>query len=336
MSRPTDETELVSPVALCLPNGDLDRRAVGWTRTPLHDTSGIGGRSSWGRNKRWEYWAVTTPTHVIAATVSSLDYAAVHSIMVHDQRTGETIEHGAVVPFGRGVELPATFASGPAHARASGLRIDIEETAEGTLLSGKTAAVSFEILAALPQGHERLGLVVPWSRRRFQYTVKDVARPATGTLTVNGETFTMPPGESWAVLDHGRGRWPYRVHWNWGAASGIVGDRTVGLQLGGRWTDGTGITENATVLDGRLHKISEELDWDYDDHDWLRPWRIRGTDVDLTLMPFWDHVSSSQLGIVSSTGHQCFGHFSGSVPTVAGRLEVSGLLGWAEDVRNRW
>ena len=65
-------------------------------------------------------------------------------------------------------------------------------------------------------------------------------------------------GESWAVLDHGRGRWPYRMTWNWGAASGVVDGRTIGLQIGGTWTDGTGSTENAVVVDGRLAKVSEE------------------------------------------------------------------------------
>lgn len=336
MSTPVDERELTTPVTLCLPNGDLDPRAVGWTRTPLHDTSGIGGRSGWGRNKRWEYWAFTSPTHLVAVTVSSIDYAAVHAVMVHDRRSGQTIEHGAVVPFGRGAQLPASLSSASAHAKARNLAVDIVEVDGGTRISAETADVSLEILAALPAGHERLGVVVPWSKRRFQYTVKDVARPASGTFTVNGETFTLPAGESWAVLDHGRGRWPYRMHWNWGAASGTVGSRVAGIQLGARWTDGTGSTENATVLDGRLHKISEELDWEYDEGDWLAPWRISGTDVDLTFTPFWDHVSSTQLGILASAGHQCFGHYSGTVPTAAGVIEVSGLLGWAEDVHNRW
>ena len=66
------ERELTEPVALCLPNGSLNREAVGWSRRPLHDTSGIGrGIRDRGRNKRWEYWAVLTPTHIVSLTVSS-------------------------------------------------------------------------------------------------------------------------------------------------------------------------------------------------------------------------------------------------------------------------
>ena len=82
-----------------------------------------------------------------------------------------------------------------------------------------------------------MGVVVPWSARRFQYTVKDVARPALGSLWVDGVEHPVAAGDSWAVLDHGRGRWPYAVHWNWGAGSGLVDGRVIGVQVGGRWTD---------------------------------------------------------------------------------------------------
>ena len=76
------------------------------------------------------------------------------------------------------------------------------------------------------------------------------------------------------------------MHWNWGAGSGVVDGRVVGVQVGGRWTDGTGSTENALVVDGRVHKISEELAWDYDPADWLAPWRVHGELADLTFTPF--------------------------------------------------
>ena len=102
------EREITTEVALCRPDGRLNPAAVGWTRHPLHDTSRIGtGRYGWGRNKRWEYWAVTTPTHLVGVTVSSLDYAGVHAIWVHDRRTGETVSHDAIDPLARGATLPA-------------------------------------------------------------------------------------------------------------------------------------------------------------------------------------------------------------------------------------
>lgn len=332
------EREITAEVEVCRPDGTLNPDAVGWTRHPLHDTSRIGrGRRGWGRAKRWEYWAVTTPTHLVGVTVSSLDYAGVYAVWVHDRRSGETVSHDVIDPLGRGASLPARLGDESARASAGGLTIAVEAAPGGTRLSVDGPRVRLDVLAERPAGHEAMGVVVPWSARRFQYTVKDIARPALGSLWVDGVEHPVAAGDSWAVLDHGRGRWPYAVHWNWGAGSGLVDGRVIGVQVGGRWTDGTGSTENALVVDGRVHKISEELSWRYDTRDWLAPWRVRGDLADLTFTPFWNHSSATNLGILAQRANQCFGHWSGWMRDDAGEpVSVDGVLGWAEDVHNRW
>ncbi|MGN8244804.1 DUF2804 domain-containing protein [Cellulomonas soli] len=341
--RPGAEREITSPVTLCRPDGRLDHDAVGWTRTPLHDTSGIAqarrgrGRRGWGRNKRWEYWAVMTPTHVVALTLSDIDYAGVHDLWVLERATGREISTPVVVPFARGVRLPARIGAGPARAHAHGLDLAIDEVDGGTRLRGRTARVELDVHAARPAGHECLGVVVPWSDRLFQYTVKDVARPATGRLTVDGVPHQLPAGSSWAVLDHGRGRWPYRMRWHWGAGSGVHDGHVIGVQLGGRWTDGTGSTENALLVDGRLHKNSDELVWEHHPTDLLAPWRVHGPHAELRFVPFHDRVSHTDLLVVAQDTHQCFGAWEGWMTDSTGRrVTFTGIEGWAEDVRNRW
>lgn len=329
------ERELTAPVSLTLPDGRLNRGAVGWARQPLVDTTGLGrGR---GRNKRWEYWGVITPTHVVGLTVSHIDYAAVHEIWVLDRESKQTWGKNATVIPPRGVLLPAVCEGGPARAAAKDLAIALDEVDGGTRLRAIAPGVRVDLQAARPAGHERLAVVVPWSSTRFQYTVKDVARPATGTIWLDEVAHEVPAGRSWAVLDHGRGRWPYAVAWNWGAGSGISGGRAIGLQVGGRWTQGTGSTENAVVVDGRLHKLHGELRWDYDLDDWRRPWRVRGRGLEAELVPFRNKRTRTDLGLLSSRTDQCFGHWSGSVRTGDGQtVEFSGLLGWAEETHNRW
>jgi len=156
----------------------------------------------------------------------------------------------------------------------------------------------------------------------------------------------MDAAPAWAVLDHGRGRWPYEVAWNWAAGSGLVDGRVIGVQLGGRWTDGFGATENALVVDGHLTKISEELHWDDDASPeragagatgWMRPWRITGISADLTLTPFHHRHSSVNAVVLSQRADQVFGTWSGWVRDDHGsRVRVDGIEGWAEDVLNRW
>ncbi|GAB3799337.1 DUF2804 domain-containing protein [Humibacter antri] len=332
------EHEITTPVDLCLPSGRLNRAAIGFTRRQLHNTDGIGrGAYAWGRNKRWEYWAITTPTHIVSLTVSALDYAALHQVWVLDRATLTEIDAVAISPFSGSVTLPGTFASGPARARTKKVSIDIEEVDGGTRIRATTARVRLDVVATRPPGHEAMGAAVPWTNRLFQYTVKDVDRPAHGSLTVDGVEYAVPEGECWAVLDHGRGRWPYSVHWQWGAAAGLAGGHRIGVQLGGEWTPDDGPTENSLNYDGRVNKIPGQLRWQFDTSDWLAPWHITGERVDLVFTPFHDHASTTDFGIIRSVGHQCFGHYSGWMADDAGtRVAIDGLLGWAEDVRNRW
>ena len=327
------EREITEAVDLTLPGGRLNPAAVGWTRRPLHRTDGVGrGRVGWGRNKRWEYWAVTSETHVVALVISDIGYAAVPSLFVLDCRSGEQIAVEAISPLGRGTTLPGTLDRGPARARTKTLAIDVEPTPGGTRLRARADRVDLDVVARLAPAHERLGVVVPWSERLFQYTVKDPARPAVGTVVVDGTAYPAVEGTAWATLDHGRGRWPYAIAWNWGAGSGTVDGQTIGLQVGGRWTDGTGSTENALIVDGRLTKVSEDLRWDYSTRDWMAPWRVRGGPVALTFHPEHLRESVTQLGVLASRTHQCFGTWSGRVGDVA----VDGLFGWVEDVHQRW
>ena len=81
------EREITSPVDLCLPDGRLNPAAIGWTRRPLHRANLRG----WGRRKRWEYWGIVTPTHIVGLVASSLDYAGLYGVYVLDRATGEEI-----------------------------------------------------------------------------------------------------------------------------------------------------------------------------------------------------------------------------------------------------
>ena len=309
--------ELTEPTDLCQPNGRLHEAAVGWSRRPLVNPNLRG----WGRAKRWEYWGVMTERFCLGLVVSSLDYAGVSSLWLLDRETGRTWQSEAVPPLGRGVTLPAY--GEPASVASKSLWIEVSDT------SLRATAPGVEVDLTVAPGADVLGVVVPWSSRRFQYTVKDVSRPVTGKITADGTTYDV---SGWGVLDHGRGKWPYSITWNWAAGSG----EGRGLTLGGKWTDGTGITENGVFVDGRLHKIHADLVWEYDTTDWLEPWRIHGEGVDATFTPFHEKVSRTSLGVLAGETHQCFGEWSGWAEADGVRVDLGGLVGWAEEARNRW
>ncbi|MEV4560246.1 DUF2804 domain-containing protein [Kitasatospora sp. NPDC049285] len=352
----TREREITAPVELCRPDGRLDPAAVGWSRTPLHR----GNLRGWGRTKRWEYWCVTTPTHLIALTVSDLDFLTLDTVYflawdergVHEDHERTALAPG--LPFGA-TALPEGIAGsggpyggdlvvGPERPSRRRVRVSIRQEPGGTRLRARALTadrrpLEVDLLVALPAGHETLSVVVPWDERRFQYTSKHTARPATGTVRLGDRRYAFD-ADAWGVLDHGRGRWPRAVSWNWGAASGRTDGRTVGLQFGGRWTVGTGATENALCVDGRLSKLGTELTWQYDLAAPLSPWRIRTPDsdqVDLTFTPFHHRHTRTEAGLIANRTDQCFGHYRGTIrPDDGATVAVDGLLGWAEDVRMQW
>ena len=162
---PTREPEITRPVDLCTPSGRLNRDAVGWTRIPLHRCNLRG----WGRTKRWEYWCITTPTHLVAVTVSSLDYVGVNNIYFLEYG-GREVNRNSALPLARGVTLPTSLGGGPTSARGA-VTIDLADTPGGTRIqfSCKTAhgPLTGDLTVALPPGHETLGVVVPWSDHKF-------------------------------------------------------------------------------------------------------------------------------------------------------------------------
>jgi hypothetical protein len=131
------------------------------------------------------------------------------------------------------------------------------------------------------------------------------------------------------------------VSWNWGAGSGrAVDGAVVGIQVGGKWTVGTGATENALCINGHLTKISEELLWEYDWDAPMRPWRVRtrlSDAIDVTLTPTFDRHARTSLGPLSTEVHQVFGTWTGVLRGDDGVIHrVEALLGFAEEARNRW
>ena len=78
-------------------------------------------------------------------------------------------------------------------ARAKDLAITVTPTGDGGVwrLHAAIPDASFDITVTRPAHHDCLAVVVPWSTRRFQYTVKDVALPASGTITTEGVRLSL-------------------------------------------------------------------------------------------------------------------------------------------------
>jgi hypothetical protein len=325
-----DERELTAEVDLCLTDGRLNPDAIGWSRRPLHHCNLNG---PWGRQKRWDYWAITTKRFALGITYADVDYLGLVALALFDFETKRVIQRGRARPLGAGFTQGTRAGVGDISFNGSGLALKLTQTAAGAIVSCRFADV--EASLQIERGDdESLNVVIPWSESRFQYTSKQTALNTLGTISVGGVRHDADGG--FATLDYGRGVWPYRTVWNWANAAGVEHGHRIGLQFGGKWTDGTGMTENGLLLNGRLHKIREDVAFDYD-RGFDAPWALRSRHVDLRFEPFMKKRVFVPLLVASVQLNLCFGHFSGTVEgDSSGPVRIERLLGWAEEFRGRW
>ena len=339
----THEREITERVDLCTPDGDtLNPAARGWSRFPLHRANLDG---HFGQNKRWDYWAVLAGDLVVSCVYSDIDHVGLADVFWVDLASGESGGRSIITDPGLS-SLPDRPGPVPLWVDHDGLRLALVDNETGTHLAGEWTEAdgrtgTFDITVALPSDHESLNVVIPWNESVFNFTSKHQARPATGTLRVGDRTWTIggDAGDGWGVLDVGRGRWPHEIAWNWGGGAGRSGEHVIGLQIGGKWTAGTGFTENGLIVDGRLTKLGQELVWDYDWDAPMQPWRVDdpGGQLHAVLTPRYDKVTDVGDDQLGSQVHQVFGMWSGSLTTDDGmHLEFSDLQGFAEEARQRW
>ena len=340
----THEPELTSPVDLCRPDGGpLNPAARGWSRHPLHRANLDGGDP--GRNKRWDYWAVVAGDVVVSCVYADIDVLGLADAWWARPATGRTGGHAVVTGPGA-VRLPQLCGTSELHIERDGLSLTIgAEDAAGAHLEAAWTEPdgrpsSFDIQVARPPGLESVNVfVVPWSDDTFNFTSKQVARPAVGVLRTGDEEFVLgADGDAWGSS-------------TWDGAGGRPGSPGTGRGVGtGRRHRRRPAVRGEVDRGDRRHRervrprrardqAGRELDWSYRWDDPLAPWSVEdpGGQLSAVLTPDYDKHTVTGDSRVGSEVHQVFGTYTGRVTDDAGRtVEFSGLRGFAEEARQAW
>jgi hypothetical protein len=343
------QTKLTQVGKLLNPDGSLAQ--VGWSPQPLLDCN-LESAHFYSfklfqriRIKRWDYYAVFTPSKFFSATIADLGYAGNIFVYVMEYASGELHEQGLVVPLSRGITLPRNSDQGESIFEDKHVRLHFQTVPQGRQISvswpdfNHGRGISAEIVFHQPAEHESMTIVIPIGKRRFYYNRKINCLPAVGTIRYGGVTEELSPANSLGSLDWGRGVWEYRSFWNWASASGYLSDgQTVGINLGCGFGDLSAATENCVVVNGNVHKL-EQVTFNYDAHDYMHPWKFTDSEGRLVLdfVPFKERKAVTNLGIIYSEVHQLLGRYSGSfLNNECATIQINDLIGFAEEHRARW
>lgn len=335
------EREITVATPLCDSKGYLNPAAIGFARTPIIDCNITG---HFLRKKKWNYWCVFGEEILFSATISHLDFAAVCFVYFYEYETQRFYEQTVVIPLGNKVKMPSKVLESVSYV-GSDLSIEITYKDQKTFLNVSSSDFDGEKLTAQltiehPSDDESLNVVIPWNRKTFQFTAKHHTLPTSGYVKIGEKNFSFSSEDCFAVLDFGRGVWPRESIWNWGMASQNIKGYRLGLNFGGKWTDGTGMTENAVFVNGKMTKISEDVLFEYNRENFMEPWTIRtkfSNDVDLTFTPFFERVASSDFKLIVSDVHQMIGYYEGSIKIAADKvLRIRNMLGCIEEHVAKW
>lgn len=335
------ERELNDSVLLCDAKGQLNPSAIGYAKQPLVECN---LRKNFMRKKKWNYWCVFGEELMVSATIGHLDYATVCVVYVLNYDTQRFHEKTVILPFMRQLKL-ATKQADTCYFKTDDLVVEFSRSEQETNLivvsddfDGEHLHVDLTINH--PEDHDSLNVVIPWNRQTFQFTGKHLSLPTSGNVSFGNQVFEFDAEHSFAVLDYGRGVLPRESMRNWAVASQKSHGKVIGLNFGGKWTDGTGMTENAFFVNGKMTKIHEDILFHYNKQNYKEPWLIHtkfSDDVKLTFTPFFERVSVFDMTLAKSEVHQLMGYYNGYVRYGNGsKLKISQLLGSIEEHYAKW
>lgn len=335
------EKEIKTIVQLCDKKGNLNPEAIGFARKPIFDCN-LKGRFL--RKKKWNYWCVFGDEILFSVTISHLDYAAVCFVYFLEYETQRFFEKTVTIPLSAKLTMPSKVLESVSFSNNE-LEIQALFNNNKTLIhvdcdQFDNDSLHAQLVIDHDDNNDSLNVVIPWNRYLYQFTAKHHCLPTEGFVQIGHKKYVFSREENFAVLDYGRGVWPRKAIWNWGMASQRQGQRVIGLNFGGKWTDGTGLTENAIFINGKMTKIHEDVLFHYDRGNFMKTWKIKTKftdDVSLTFHPFFERVAKSDMKVIKSEVHQMVGYYDGKVKLQDGTiLHIQKMLGCIEEHVALW
>lgn len=340
---------------LLQPGPLLDRQGrlaeAGYALSPIKTYDRAAVRASGTRIKEWDYYLVSSDACCFALTVADLGYLAVDSLSFIDldNKTEITKTRTGLFPMGRRGLAPH---SGKGVVTAAGKRYEITLRTEKSKrhlyghmydFGGKQSPLLFDFVLDCPPD-DSMVIATPFYEKdtAFYYNQKINCMPADGRVIFDGREYLFSPASAFGVLDWGRGVWTYRNTWYWASASGVVGGRRVGFNLGYGFGDTSQATENMVFVDGmaiKLGKVQFCITTRNGREDYLSPWTMYDDAgrLKLSFVPILDRRSDTNLLLMRSNQHQIFGRYTGAVLLDSGEmLPINSLVGFAEKVCNKW
>ena len=346
-SCPSRQTEYTEGTPLLGEDGTL--LAAGWARHNVFHYDRDRVRHPL-RRKEWDFYQISDGRYMLQLSFANISLGGYASAVLVDLRAGKTLlSHMA--PFLGGKDTYILPARGDVpnyvNMRVNGTTFEARTGVERRTLRYESKQVRCEISMDILPGLENITTVLPFPEHpdRYFMTTKQNCMPCEGFIEGPAGRWEFHREDSFCVLDWGRVCTPYSLVWYWGNGSwwheDSAGKRHLfGFEITWGIGDESHATETCVFYDGKAHKLGavDVARFPKPDH-YQEPWDFVSEDgrFNLRMVPFYDHHSDLNIGVMRMHSHQVHGLWSGTVTLDDGQvLEFRDKYAFCEYVENRW
>jgi hypothetical protein len=339
-----NQNEITESSNLFNEDGSLVQR--GWARKPIlsYNKEQIG--KGWSRIKEWDHFSVLNKDFGFQLTIGDIGYLTQMSYVWLDLKKKERDGKGLFKFFTKSKLLPLNsledseieFPTKKFKATISREKNMRVLTIDDPSFQDKGIKGRIELQDDPKADNTVVVTGYKEDPRLFYYNHKVNYMPAKGSLSIGDKSYSFKPETSYALMDWGRGIWPYKTHWLWGSACGFVDGVPVAFNIGYGFGDLSTHTENIIFYDGKAHKF-DEVEFHHDDRDPTKPWKFTSNDnrFNMTLDPIIPHRDKLNFGLIYLNSSLLHGLYNGEVVLDNGeKIKIENMLGHAEDIYWRW
>jgi len=338
-----NQNEITKQSNLFNKDGSLVQR--GWARKPIlkYNKENIG--RSWMRIKEWDHYSVLNKDFGFQLTIGDIGYLTQMSYVWIDfkkkERNGQSImkffTKSKLLPLSSLedslIEFPTDKFNATIEKKGNQRILTIDDPS--LLEKGIKGTITLDDI----ESHDNTVVVTGYKKPKlFYYNHKINYMPAKGEITIGENRYIFEAESSFGLMDWGRGIWPYKTHWLWGSACGLVDGVPIAFNIGYGFGDLSTHTENIIFYNGKAHKI-DEVTFHHEDRDPTKPWKFTSNDgrFNMTLIPIVPNREKLNFGLIYLNSSLLHGNYSGEIILDDGKKVIlKDLLGHAEDIFWRW
>lgn len=317
----------------------------GYAKKMMYEYNRENIKSSPLAKKEWDFYQVIIGDWVLKLTIGNISYVAQLSAELFNVETKElySFERMKLLPF-ESIQLPRSPET-PSTLKVEGkdysFCFEVTENERHFVIKGndKTVGkVDIEFVLNNDVNNEKMIIATPFKREnKFYLNCKENYFGGRGKICF-GDVCVKVDETATAVLDWGRGVWPFSQEWYWGNGTAFIDGNEFGFNIGWGFGDLDNASENMLFWNGKAIKLGR-LKTEVDINDYFKPWKFEDEEerFKFTLTPVYDKVADTRIGFIQMYCHQLFGRYDGYIVLDDGKkVEINNMLAFCEHAKNRW